>query len=281
MDKIIDIHTHIGKLRFKERGLSAYTLVKTMDKWGISKAVVLPIENPEELDFYVTTKEVLKECKKYPDRLIPFCNVDPRHRYKGQFEPYDIIKMYKEEGCKGFGEHLAGLPVDSYQNQKIYEACGKLKMPILMHFDKWINRDKDGLINFEEMLKKFSDTVFIAHGPCFWMEISGDVDKKDRRKICPYPKGEIKKKGRVDFLLSKYKNLYGDLSAGSGYNAITRDINFGLKFLERNKNKLLFGTDYLSPNQDVRIVEFFKHIKISSSAFKLITYSNAAKLLRL
>ena len=31
-------------------------------------------------------------------------------------------------------------------------------------------------------------------------------------------------------LLRKYPNLYGDLSAGSGYNAITRDPAFGDAF---------------------------------------------------
>ena len=51
---MIDIHTHIGKL-FKEE-LKPSQLLKFMDRNGIEKAAVLPIENPEEPFYYVTTK---------------------------------------------------------------------------------------------------------------------------------------------------------------------------------------------------------------------------------
>lgn len=60
---MIDIHTHIGKPIFK-KALTPSQLLKFMDKNGIDKAVVLPIENPEETYYYVTTDEVLKACKK-------------------------------------------------------------------------------------------------------------------------------------------------------------------------------------------------------------------------
>ena len=95
---MIDIHTHIGKLMFKKE-LKLSQLLRFMDSQGIEKAVVLPIENPEETYYYVTTEEVLKACKRHPDRLIPFCNVDPR---RGASSPstdfYRIIKECKEMG---------------------------------------------------------------------------------------------------------------------------------------------------------------------------------------
>lgn len=277
---IIDIHAHIGRLRQDMKPLTAGALVKAMDKSGIDKAVVLAVENPEELDFYVTSNEVLRACRRYPKRLIPFCSVDPRRRYPGQFDPYPIIKSYKEEGCRGFGEYLCGLPVDAYESQKVYEACGRLKMPVMMHFDGWINRDKGGLKNFEKMLKKFPDTVFIGHGPAFWSEI-GNVSEKERSKLFPFPKTPITRRGRLDYLLKKYKNLYGDLSAGSGFNALSRNRDFGLEFLERNKKKLLFGTDILRPGQVVPIVKYFKEAKISKKTRELIGYKNAKKILKL
>ena len=46
------------------------------------------------------------------------------------------------------------------------------------------------------------------------------LDEVDPSTRGGYPKGPIHKPGRVAELLSKYDNLYGDLSAGSGYNAI-------------------------------------------------------------
>ena len=51
--------------------------------------------------------------------------------------------------------------------------------------------------------------------------------------------------GAVDRLLQEYPNVYADLSAGSAYNALTRDPDFTPGFLERNWQKLCFGTDVL------------------------------------
>jgi hypothetical protein len=56
--------------------------------------------------------------------------------------------------------------------------------------------------------------------------------------------------GRCDELLGTYDNLYADISMGSGFNAITRDVEYSQGFLERHHEKLLFGTDYLYPGQN-------------------------------
>jgi hypothetical protein len=49
--------------------------------------------------------------------------------------------------------------------------------------------------------------------------------------------------GITDEWLSDYPNLFGDLSANSGNNALTRDQSFTADFLKRHKEKLLFGSD--------------------------------------
>ena len=278
---MIDIHTHIGRIDFR-KPLRPYQLLKFMDKNEIEKAVVLPIENPEETYYYVTTDEVLRACKRHSDRLIPFCNVDPRRGNSNiSTDFYKIIREYKERGCKGFGEALSGLWIDDIRSQKIYEACGKLRMPIIIHLDGLRNLDNKGLPKLEKMLNKFPKTIFVGHAQHFWAEISADVKKKD---FVSYPKGKIKK-GALDKLFSKYHNLYGDLSAGSGYNALFRDRDFTYPFLERNQNKLLFGTDYLSPEQKCPQIEFLKEAKenglIKKFVFEKIAFKNARKLLKI
>lgn len=281
---MIDIHAHIGKIRFGEPWLTAKKLVSIMDKHGISKAVVLPVENPEELDYYVTTDYVLQECSKFRKRLIPFCGIEPRHRYPPglnvqwhtEFNPLPIIEDYVKRGCRGVGENLAGIPIDDPLNQKLYEVCDKLKLPMIFHIDYWINRDKPGLPNLEKMLKKYRNMIFIMHGPWWWREISSE--NKGNKWAS---EGRIKPGGRVEYLLKKYKNIYGDLSAHSGYNAITRDREFGIKFIEENAHKLLFGTDVLAPGQNLPIVNFFKTAQISRRAYELITEKNAINLLKI
>jgi hypothetical protein len=116
----------------------------------------------------------------------------------------------------------------------------------------------------------------------FWAEISTDVTEETRGG---YPKGLIKSPGRLQELLRKYDNLYGDLSAGSGFNAITRDPEYGYKFLEEFQDKLLFGTDFCHHNQEVPIVDYIKSVlndgKISRAAYEKITHINAEKLLKM
>ena len=47
---------------------------------GIDKSVLLTLNNPECLDFYAVagTQECIEAARKHPDRLIAFCNIDPR-----------------------------------------------------------------------------------------------------------------------------------------------------------------------------------------------------------
>ena len=50
--------------------------------------------------------------------------------------------------------------------------------------------------------------------------------------------------GLTDRLLSDYPNMFGDTSAGSGLNALTRDPDHAREFLARQQDKLLFGSDW-------------------------------------
>jgi predicted TIM-barrel fold metal-dependent hydrolase len=279
--RVIDIHMHVGKLFF-ERAITPSRLLRFMDRNGIEKAVLLPIENPEETYYYVTTDYVLKVCKRHPDRFIPFCNVDPRRGNSDtSTDFYRILKEYKDRGCKGFGEAISSLYIDDPRLQKIYEACGELGFPIIFHLDGLRNVDEKGLPRFENMIKEFPETIFIGHAQHFWAEISSEVKKTDFNGC---PKGKIKRGGAVEKLLSKYPNAYADLSAASGFNAISRDPEFGYRFLEKFQDKLLFGTDICHIGQVVQLVPYLKKSleegKISRIAYGKITQKNAERILK-
>ena len=56
--------------------------------------------------------------------------------------------------------------------------------------------------------------------------------------------------------MRRYPNLYGDLSAGSGFGAISRDPEFGYAFLEEFQDRLYFALDLCDPaniTQPIRI----------------------------
>ncbi len=274
----IDIHMHIGKIIFGKPRLTTRDILLKMDELNIEKACLLPIENPEETDYYVTTAQVIAAARRHPDRFIPFCNVDPRRREASSFDPLPIIKSYVEKGCRGFGESLSGLWVDDKRLQKIYAACGELGIPVVVHMDRYRNRDQIGLPRLERMLQKFPKTIFIAHATHWWSEISADVTQED---IHGYPQRKVVPGGRVDYLLQKYSNIYGDLSAGSGDNAMTRDREFARSFLERNQDKLLFGTDLVYKGQRIPNAEHLRNSGISKETLEKIGFKNTQRLLGL
>ena len=276
---MIDVHTHIGRIRRGEAWLTAGKLVRWMDRQGIEKAVVHSVENPEELHYYVTTAYVLKACRRFPDRLIPFCNVDPRiDNSSPKTDFYSLIKDYVEQGAKGFGESLSGLPVDDPRLMAIYQACGRLGLCVTLHIDNLRGTDALGLPGLRRVLAACPDTVFFAHAPHWWAEISADVCEADRGG---YPKRPVVPGGAVEQIFERFPNIYGDLSAGSGYNALTRDPEFGRGFLERWSHRLCFGTDYLMPGQQCPIIQFIREVDISRQARRKITRDNARRLLRL
>jgi len=244
----------------------------------------MAIDSPEELDYFFTTDQVLRACKQHPDRLIPFCNVDPRHEEPVEhdgiksFNPFPIIERYMKRGCKGFGEIITGLWIDDFRLMKIYEACGQLSLPIVIHIDKYRNMDDLGLPRLEKVLKANPNTIFITHAQHWWSEISADVTEEERSS---YPKRPVLPGGRADQLLQQYNNLYADLSAYSGVNAITRDPEFTKEFFIRNQNKLSYGSDIVSKGQVLKNHEVIDEIDVDDEIKKKVYYLNSKKLLRI
>ena len=62
-------------------------------------------------------------------------------------------------------------------------------------------------------------------------------------RTCFIPKGPVKAGGLTDRYLADYPNMFADMSAGSGLNALTRDEDHARGFLDRHQDKILFGSD--------------------------------------
>jgi len=273
--RFIDVHIHLGRLMADRPGLSVRTLLRWMDAHGIERALVLAIENPEETYFYVTTEQVLRWCRAHKDRLSAYCNIDPRrglHRAR-DFRP--ILEDYVARGCVGFGEMLAGLPLNDPRLKQIYAICGELGLPVMLHIGPPGGIDRIGLPFLEQICREFPETNFIGHGQWFWSEISAAVSPRTRGG---YPRTAVKPGGRLDTLLAAYPNLYADISAGSGYNALTRSPAFGYAFVRRHRRKILFGTDYLAPGQHVPQFAWFASAPLPGHVKEAIGRGNAKRL---
>ena len=127
-----------------------------MDEHNVAKAVVLPLVSPESSSYLNLTEQALDAAKRFPDRLIPFCCIDPRTSYTGgRAGLRAMLKEYVDQGAKGFGEHKAGLPIDHPKMMALYEVCDDLKLPVLFHMDNLRGTDVPGLPGLERVLKAF------------------------------------------------------------------------------------------------------------------------------
>lgn len=285
--KYIDIHTHVGRYYWGKE-LTLEGLIKLMDKNGIERACVLPLISPEAGLFPQTVEDALIAFKKYPDRIIPFCVIDPRSNSGNpkRFGRIDLESMvallqkYKELGCKGFGEHQVGLPFDHPLMMTVYEACEKVDLPILFHLDDIRGIDSPGLPRLENVLKTYPKLRLIGHAAGFWASISGDVTMADFGR---YPKipTPIKAGGALDRLLAKYPNLYCDLSEPGGYAAIARDQKFGREFIIRHADRCLFGTDYLMADHQVPQFDLLDSLDLPEDVQYKVYRGNAIRVLKL
>ena len=190
----------------------------------------------------------------------------------------DMLRRYRDQGCRGFGEHKPGVAIDDPRNLRLFEACGEVGLPVLFHLDNLRNWDAPGLPGLERVLRRVPQCVFIGHGPGWWASISGQVTK---RELQSYPRGPVAPGGAIDRLMDKYPNIYGDLSAGSGANALARDPDFARKFLIRRADRLLFGTDFLYPGQVVPQFEVLEKLNLPQDVQRRVYRENIRRLLKL
>ena len=290
---LIDVHAHIGRCgRRRSDTLSAEQLVAKMNAWGIAQACVLPLhDNAEGWYLGNTTEEVIATCTRFPARLIPFCLIDPRFGDNSPTTDFrDLLAEYKERGCKGLGEFLPNLLFDDPRCHNLYRQAGEAGLPVLFDMMPQLGGmygvvDDPGLPRLERVLRELPQTIFIGHGPAFWAEVSAHVPPDQRGG---YPKGPVVPGGAVPRLMAACPNLWADLSAGSGHNALTRDAAFGIEFLDRFQDKLLFGTDVLRHDQTeaaVPTVGLMRRLlaegHLTPTAHRKIACDNAVRLLGL
>jgi hypothetical protein len=279
-NKYIDVHTHIGTTWNGDEELTPKKLLKWMDEHNIEQAVLLPLTSPESSSFLLLTGPALKAAKQHPDRLIPFCSIDPRTSVRGGLKGFvSVIQKWVDQGAKGFGEHKVGLNFDDPLMMRIYEACQEVGIPLLFHMDTLRGKDEPGLPRLEHALATFPKLNFIGHGPGWWASISGDVTEK--KHLGGYPKTPVIPGGAIDRLMGQYPNIFGDLSAGSGANSISRDKKFGREFMVRRQDRLMFGTDFLRPGQQVPQFEVFDSLDLPRAVQAKIFKSNATRVLKL
>jgi predicted TIM-barrel fold metal-dependent hydrolase len=289
---LIDCHVHVAlRTTIPRRGGTNYPtpdeLVAKLDQEGIDKAVVMCGIGCECRSQWVTPEDVLDACAQHPERLIPTCCVDPRSDSNSPQSDFSrFFDYYKQAGCRGVGELTANLWFDDPMVWNLFKYCAQYHLPVTFHVAPQHGGyyglvDELGLPRLERTLAEFPDLIFCAHSQPFWAEISADVTDQTRPG---YPRGRVLP-GRVVELFERYENLCGDLSAGSGHNAISRDPDFGYEFMERFQDRLMFGTDISYPELECPLPGYLRDAleggHISEQAYEKIAWRNASRIFNL
>jgi uncharacterized protein len=297
---IIDFHTHVGDLRHslddEHQPVTWENLIARLDEEGIDMAVVLPSEVSPEAQSGPGTiygaetglREQVLSAQRYSDRLICFGNMDPR--WMGNSSKADfgqVLRWFEENRCRGIGEVVANIPFDDPRTVNMFRQIGDVGWPVDIHGVGFLGgtyglQDDPGAPRLASLLTQAPACVICGHGPGFWAEMSGGLTMEEKMG---YPKGPITEEGALPRLFREHANLYGDISTGSGYNALTRDPDYGLRFLHEFQDRLLFGTDVCFADAGDRMPHLAWLRKlladglISAILFEKVTRSNAERVL--
>ena len=280
-EPIIDIHQHLGYSGRPDNVLIAHQ--RTM---GATTTILLPagrsVRTPSTHDG--VSNGLQAQCLGN-EACRQFARAHGKAFVFGANEVPDIegatqeIERYLKLGGVIIAEQKFGVECDSPEMQRIYELAQSYKVPVLMHWQfKMYNY---GFERFYKMLEKYPKVNFLGHAQTWW----ANIDKNNLDQSVMYPKGPVTPGGVTDRCLGDYPNMYGDLSAGSGLNAITRDEDFARDFLKRHQDKLVYGSDCNdldgSKCQGAQTIAAIRRLAGDKTIERKLLYGNAKRLFRL
>jgi len=268
--------------------LSREQVLEVYDKINIETGVLLPC-----VDLVGTTTLLPCEDNKIMadrsnGRFKWFFNLSPKtYINSATADLSSFFEHYLKLGAKGVGEVTSNLYADDPKMDNLFRHCSDFKLPVIIHMHTEFDRsygivDDLHLPRLEKMLKKHKDMKILGHSVVFWSEISGDVTEATRENN---NKGKVTDGGAIVNLMREYGNLCCDISAGSGWNAMTRDKEFTARFFEEFADRIYYGCDVCTL-QNVFQYDFSDFLEnmvkdgyLSIENYAKIVRNNAAEIL--
>lgn len=276
--KIIDAHNHPDW-----HGMDLIRFLENMDGCGIERTWLLSWEcPPEELHESsigvmpgplfgraggpIPFARCLSYAERAPERFVLGYAPDPR-------DPNACRKLYAAHSIynvKVCGECKWRMMYSNPDCLRLFRTAGTLKMPVTLHWGEDTQRTMDdprcdwsgGTIDtLEDVLRQCPETLFLSHAPGFWEYFR---DKDD-------PTAD----GRIARIMRKYPNLYCDISANSGLNALSADVEYTKKFIAEFQDRIVYGRDCFHNRHQ----EFINSLEMPEAIVEKIFFRNAEKLL--
>ena len=270
-EPVIDIHQHTNY-----SGRTDQQLLAHQPAMGIAKTVLLPAGSTGGLAAGAGGNDtVVALSRAHPGEYVFFANELPDIP-----ETKRVLEKFLKAGAIGIGEQKFHVECDSKGSQLVASIAAHHGVPVLLHFQHATYNL--GFERFHKMLEKYPKVNFIGHAQTWW----GNIDRNHQQPVM-YPKGRVTPGGITDRLLADYPNMYGDLSAGSGLNALLRDEDNARDFLKRHQDKLLYGSDCsdkegagptCSGSQQLAAV---RRLAPDPQAIRKMLYLNAVRLLKI
>jgi predicted TIM-barrel fold metal-dependent hydrolase len=280
---IIDIHQHVGY-----SGRPDDVLLAHQRAIGITTTILLPAGRPvNTASTHQGKSNALQAQAHGNEACYAFSRTHAKEFLFGANEVPDVegatreITTYLERGAVVIGEQKFGVECDSPEMQRLYQLAATRQVPVLMHWQ--FQMYNYGFERFHRMLEKYPKVNFIGHAQTWW----ANIDKNHKDQSVLYPKGPVTPGGLTDRYLADYPNMYGDLSAGSGQNALTRDEAFAREFLTRHQDKLLYGSDCSDHDGGgpkcigAQTIALIRRLAATPQIERKLLYENARRLYRL
>ncbi len=285
---VVDVHVHPGvRLRHSVEALDAY--VKLMDEQNIAVSVSLDGGLGEKLEEH---KKYL--WSKYRDRWVIFANID----WRGQGAAKDWatwncqrpdfgrrmaqelarakeagasgLKVFKNLGLEYRNPDGSLIRVDDPRWDPIWEACGKLGLPVLIHTadPKAFFLPIDETNERWEELKRHPDWSFYGPGFPMYDELIAQflaiVERHPQTTfIGAHVASSAEDLGAVGKWLDKYPNLSVDIAARIA--ELGRQPYTARRFFLAYSDRILFGTD--GPRVPERLLYHWRFMETEDEYF--------------
>lgn len=156
----IDAHVHVGP-RGGLMGQTDQEIIARMDSVGVEKAVIFPYTEGT-----FSNQPIMDYAAAHPDRLIPFCAVNPWEREAAAKKAHDCFA----QGYRGIKLHPSGSGYrlsDPGLINPIFDVISQFSVPVIIHGAADL---LNAPLEFDRICRRYPNVpVIMAHSGYFWL----------------------------------------------------------------------------------------------------------------